>query len=171
MKIINLNLALIAIKVLSLSEEHANMATIEFAYAEARADGQAKKWQRMKLENIFITGRAKANLLNIEKIGMELNTGYCSVNISKDAKQNPFCLMVKHRVDNDGKSQRYFYLKCVEENGSYTKTTTMPDGEQAVRRIWRPNKPDFSFVRYVNMYDDQKEYHDKQVAKLEEATA
>ncbi len=166
MKTINLNLALIAIEVLSLNEEHNNMATINFAYAEARADGKAKQWYKLVLEDIFTTGRVIKQLKDVENTEVKLNTVYCSVNISKDEKENPFCLMRKHRVDDEGNSEVYYYLKRVEENGSYLQDSTMPDGQKAVRRIWRPNKPAYKFVRYVNMYDKQKAYYDEQVSKL-----
>lgn len=171
MKTINLNLALIAIEILSLNEEHNNMATINFAYAEARADGKAKKWNKMILEDIFITGRTIKQLMDPDVPLFELNKVYCSVNISKEREQNPLCLMRKHRIDNEGNSQVHYYLKCVEENGSYLQETTMPDGNSAVRRIWRPNKPAYKFVRYVNMYDSQKAYYDEQVSKLAIAKA
>ncbi len=171
MKTFNLNLALIAIEVLSLNEDNDNMATINFGYSEARADGKAKKWNKMVLEDIFITGRAIKQLMDSDVPALELNKVYCSVNISKDKAENPLCLMRKHKVNDEGNSEVYYYLKCVEENGSYLIESTMPDGQKAVRRVWRSNKPDYRFVRYVNMYDTQKEYHDKQVAELEEANA
>lgn len=171
MKTINLNLALIAIEVLSLNKDNDNMATINFGYAEARADGIAKKWSKMILEDIFITGRAIKQLMDPDVSLLELNKEYCSINISKEKELNPLCLMRKHRVDDEGNSEIYYYLKCVEENGSYLKESTMPDGRKAVRRIWRPNKPAYKFVRYVNMYDKQKAYYDEQVSKLETAKA
>lgn len=171
MKTLNLNLALIAIEILSLNEDNSNMATINFAYSEARADGKAKQWNRILLEDIFITGRAVKALTDISKTEIEMNTVYISTNISKEAKENPFCLMLKHRVDSEGNSQPHYYLKCVEENGSYLLDSTMPDGRKAVRRVWRLNKPAYKFVRYVNMYDKQKEYHDLQMNKNAEAKA
>lgn len=168
MKTLNLNLALIAIQVLSIDEE-TGLADINFAYAEPREDGKAKQWHRLDMENIFITGRAKKKLLDPEEKDYVIGKAYVSLNKSKDAKQNPFCLMRKHIVDEKGESQVTYYLKCVEENGSYLETKTMPNGDEAVRRVWIKDKPDYAFVRYIDMYDKQKAYHDKEVAQSQSA--
>lgn len=163
MKTVNLNTMLIAIQILSLDKANYS-AEINFAYSEQTAKGTAKKWNRIDMDNIFITGRA---IKKIEESGNDFTKVYVSVNNSKDAKNNPFCLVRKHKLDDDGKSSISFYLKCVEENGSYLQESTMPNGDKTYTRIWKKNKPDYLFLRYSDVYNKQKAYHD---AKLAEAS-
>lgn len=164
----NFNLLLIAIQVISINEEM-NMADINVAYSEPNAKGGAKKWHRIDLENVFITGRAIKKLKDPNELQCEIGKVYQSLNNSKSMAENPFALVRKHKVDSDGNSSVMFYLKCVEENGSYLEERTMPNGDVAYTRIWKKNKPDYMYLRYIDQYDKQKAYHDARIA--EQATA
>ena len=159
MKTININLALIAIQVLSIDEE-TKLATINFAYAQPRKDGKAKKWVQLDLEEIFITGRIAKKLNDPANMDYEFGKTYVSSNLSKDMKENPFCLMRKHAVDQDGNSYVNFYLKGVEERGSYLVPLTMPNGDKVVSRIWKDNNFPYQYARYIDVYDKQKAWYD-----------
>lgn len=173
MNTIQLNTALIAIEILSV-DKSSNTANINFAYAEANASGKAKKWHRVDINELFITGRAKKNLLDPGNIDYQISTKedrhiYSSVNNSPNQFDNPFCLMRKHAIDKDGNSYATYYLKCVEENGSYNTQKTMPNGDIVVNRIWNKNKPAYMFKRYVDCYHSQKAYHDKSQQEVVES--
>jgi hypothetical protein len=173
MSAINLNLALIAIKILVPNDDQKdqNMVDVEFAYAEQRSDGKAKVWKRGILSNIYITGRALKKLRDPKEDGYKYDVLYMDVNNSKDPHKNPFCLMRKHRINEDGKSEAHYYLKCVEEMGSYTTEDTMPNGDIVSTRIFRPSRPNIVFKRYENSYKWQKKYYDRKQAELAKANA
>lgn len=161
MKTVDLKSMLIAIQILSY-DKATYQAEINFAYSEPNAKGNAKKWHRVDMDNIFITGRA---IKRLEDSGNDASQIYVSRNNSKDAKANPFCLVRKHKLDEEGNSTVSFYLKCVEENGSYLKESTMPNGDKTYTRIWKKDKPDYLFLRYIDMYEKEKAYHDAKQAE------
>lgn len=167
MKTININLALIAIHIMDID---GNLCKMKFGYSEKRSDGKALKWHNTILENVFITGRAVSCINDANKPQYELGKTYVSENLSKNWKENPFCLKRKHRINQSGEHEAYYYLSTVEENGNYKKEVTLPDGSKAIQRVWRPNKPDYTYARYIDSYEKQKGYYEKAQSKAE-ATA
>lgn len=165
MKTLNLNLALIAIQILEFDADNYS-ANIRFGFSEANANGRPKKWYTMDLENVFATGRTIKRLKDGE---IELGVTYASVNTSRDAKANPMCLKRKMRLDKDGNPSVSFYLSMVEENGNYPVPQTLPDGTISYSRVWKRDKHESQYIRYVDKYDSDLAYHiEKQKA---EATA
>lgn len=144
------------------------MAKIKFAYSEQNSVGNAKKWNQVKMDDIFITGRIAKKLLDPNNKNYEMGKNYVSVNTSRKRFDNPFTLMRKFSIDENAQERVSYYLKGVEENGSYLVEKTMPNGEKAVTRVWKKDKPDFTYMRYVDLFDIQKEYHLKQLELNEE---